>query len=113
MSKPWEQFTTQKQWKEYLQNLIRTNDRALFKAILLIDNRQTPREKLMGVTIENNSRGFSASDAPFLTSVASYIRTGRELSPKMIAISRNMMTHYWKQLYEISREKQNSLEGRT
>lgn len=106
MSRPWDSFTTQKEWKEYLQNLIRTNDRALYKAILLIDSRQTDMEKAMGATIEHNKRGFGASHAPFLTSMALRIRGGAELTPQMKAISRNMMVHYWKQLYDLSLQKQ-------
>ena len=106
MDRPWDNFTTQKEWKEYLQNLIRTNDRALYKAILLIDARQTDMEKAMGATIEHNKRGFGASHAPFLTSMALRIRGGVELTPQMKAISRNMMVHYWKQLYDLSLQKQ-------
>ena len=106
MDRPWDKFTTQKEWKAYLQELIRTNDQALYRAILLIDARQTDMEKAMGATFESNKRGFGASHAPFLTNMALRIRGGAELTPQMKAISRNMMVHYWKQLYHLSLEKQ-------
>lgn len=106
MSRPWDNFTTQREWKDYIQYLIRTNDKALYRAILLIDSEQTNLEKALGVTFESNKRGFGAYDAPFLTNMALRIRGGAGLTPQMKAISRNMMVHYWKQLYYIALEKQ-------
>ena len=44
--KPWEQFTNQQQWKEYLQNLVRTNKKALYRSIILLADLQTPEEKV-------------------------------------------------------------------
>lgn len=105
-SRSWEKFTNQKQWKEYLQNLIKTNDRALYKAIVLIADLQTPEEKALGATIDHNNRGFGTIDAEFLTSMALRIKAGETLTPKMVAISRNKMVKYWKQLMYISKQKQ-------
>lgn len=106
MPNPWDKFTNQEQWKNYLQNLIRTNDKALYRSILLIADRQTAEEKAWGATIEHNGRGFGAADAEFMTSMALRIKGGAELTPKMKAICRNKMPKYWKQLMVISKQKQ-------
>lgn len=103
--KPWENFTTQTQWKDYLQDLVRTNDKALYRAIVLIADYQTPEEVVMGATIDHNGVGFGAVDAEFLTSMAFKIRHKIPLSEKEKAISRNKMPKYWKQLYRISKRK--------
>ena len=42
--KPWENFKTQLEWKQYLQDLVRTNDKALLRAIWVIYQRQTDEE---------------------------------------------------------------------
>lgn len=101
--RPWESFTNQSQWKEYLQNLLRTNDKALYKAIVLIAKYQTPIEVASGATLEHNNLGFGTVDAKFLTSMAFKINNGVPLTEKELAISRNKMPKYWKQLYRISK----------
>ena len=45
----WEYFTSQKQWESYLKDLVRTNDQALLRAIVLIYDNQTDEEKLEAV----------------------------------------------------------------
>ncbi len=104
----WETFTNQQQWKEYLQNLLKTNDKALLRAIVLIAQRQTPEEIAMGATIDKNNVGFGTVDAEFLSAMAFRIEMGRELTPKMMAISRNKMPKYWKQLMVISKRKEKA-----
>ena len=41
----WDNFTNQKQREKYLRNLVRTNEKALLKSIMLIYNNQTFEEK--------------------------------------------------------------------
>lgn len=103
--RPWESFTNQGQWKGYLQNLLKTNDKALYKAIVLIAKYQTPLEIASGSTLEHNNQGFGTVDARFLTSMAFKINNGFPLTEKELAISRNKMPKYWKQLYRISKSK--------
>lgn len=110
MSRPWEKFTNQTQWKEYLQNLLKTNDKALYRAIVLISDYQTPEEKALGVTIDSNKRGFGTVDAKFLTSMALKIKGGVPLTEKEKAICRNKMPKYWHQLYLISKKKEKTNE---
>lgn len=96
---------TQAQWKEYLQNLVRTNKKALYRAIILIADLQTPEEKVMGATIEKNNMGFGAVDAEMMTSLALRLKCGGELTERELAICRNKMPKYWRQLYRISKAK--------
>lgn len=105
--RPWESFTNQNQWKEYLQNLVKTNKRALYRAIVLISEYQTPEEKAFGATFEHNNVGFGAVDAEFLTNMSLKIRCGVELSPKELAICQNKMPKYWRQLMVISKRRMN------
>lgn len=103
--KVWETFTNQQQWREYLQNLLKTNDKALYRAIVLIADYQTPEEKATGSTLDHNGVGFGTVDAEFLTSMALRIKSGVGLTPKQLAICRNKMPKYWRQLMIISKQK--------
>lgn len=103
--KPWEQFTNQQQWKEYLQNLVRTNKKALYRSIILIADLQTPEEKVWGATIERNNVGFGAVDAEMMTSLALRLKCGGELTERELAICRNKMPKYWRQLMIISKRR--------
>ena len=103
--KKWEAFKTQKEWKDYLQELVKTNDRALLRAIWVIYARQTVEEQIYGVSTEENGRGFSKIDAQFFTELVVQMQHGRELSPRQMAIARNKITKYWRQLMEESKAK--------
>lgn len=109
--KPWEEFTNQKQWKDYLQNLVRTNKKALYRAIVLIAEFQTPEEKALGDTIYHNGMGFGSVDAQLMTSLALRIKYGGELSEKELAIARNKMPKYWRQLMIISKSRMRTTES--
>lgn len=103
--RPWESFTNQNQWKDYLQNLLKTNKKALYRAIILIADLQTPEEKAYGATIDHNGVGFGAVDAGMMTALALRLRCGGELTERELAICRNKMPKYWKQLYYISKRR--------
>ena len=72
--KIWETFTNQKQWEAYLKNLLKTNDSALIKAIVLVYDLQTAEEKNTGKSIEENKIGFSKIDAYELGNIARRIK---------------------------------------
>ena len=109
--KPWEQFTNQAQWKEYLQNLVRTNKKALYRAIILIADKQTPEEKAYGATIDHNGVGFGAVDAKMMTALALRLKNGGELTERELAICRNKMPKYWRQLMNISKRRMQNEKG--
>ena len=101
----WENFTNQKQWETYLKNLVKNNNKALLKSIVLIYESQTQEEKAKGESIEDNCVGFSKIDAYEMGQVAKKIKSGQPLTKGEIAKSRNKMQKYWKQLMIISKKK--------
>ena len=101
----WEYFTSQKQWEAYLKDLLKTNDKALLRAIVLIYNNQTDEEKNKGESIEDNRIGFSKIDAKEMGDIAKKIKAGKALTKGELAKSRNKMQKYWRQLMIISKEQ--------
>lgn len=116
----WEYFTSQKQWEAYLKDLLKTNDQALLKSIVLVYNNQTDEEKNKGESIEDNCIGFSKIDAKEMSDIAKKIKAGKALTKGELAKSRNKMQKYWKQLMIISKkqaeakklQKQKELEAK-
>lgn len=101
----WEYFTSQKQWESYLKDLVRTNDQALLRAIVLIYDNQTDEAKLKGESIEDNCIGFSKIDAAEMGAIARKIKAKKQLSKGELVKSRNKMQKYWKQLMIISKKQ--------
>lgn len=101
----WEYFTSQKQWEAYLKDLLKTNDKALLRAIMLIYDNQTAEEKDKGESIEDNCIGFSKIDAKEMGDIARKIKANKALTKEELAKSRNKMQKYWKQLMIISKEQ--------
>ena len=101
----WEYFTSQKQWEAYLKDLLKTNDKALLRAIVLVYDNQTPEEKDKGESIEDNCIGFSKIDAKEMGDIARKIKANKALTKGELAKSRNKMQKYWKQLMIISEKR--------
>ena len=101
----WDNFTTDKQWEEYLKQLVKTNDKALYKAIVIIYNNQTEEEKVKQESVEDNNVGFTKWDAKELGNIARKIIGGEQLTSGEIAKSRNKMQKYWKQLMIVSKRQ--------
>lgn len=97
-----EYFTNQDEWEAYLKDLLKTNDKALSKAILLIYENQTHEEKCKHESIEHNGIGFNKFDAKEMGDIAIKIKNGTPLTAGELAKSRNKMQKYWKQLMFIS-----------
>ena len=53
----------------------------------------------------DNKKGVGKVGAAFLTDMANKVQVGGKLTPKELAICRNKMPKYWRQLYLISKEK--------
>ena len=101
--KPWDNFTTDQEWKEFLQKLVKVNDKALHRGILAIYQLQTHDEKQSKVTKEHNGIGFGSVDAKFMSDLAEILKKGGQLSDKQKAIARNKLAKYWRQLMLISK----------
>lgn len=106
----WKYFTSQNQWKDYLKNLLKTNDKALLRAIVLIYDNQTLEEKTKGKSIDDNHVGFSKIDAKEMGDIARKIKAKKPLTRGEIVKSRNKMQKYWKQLMIISKEQTKAKE---
>lgn len=102
----WQYFTTQKQWEAYLKDLLKTNDKALLRAIVLIYDNQTDEEKYKGESVEDNNVGFTKWDAKEMGDIARKLKRGEPLTTGELAKSRNKMQKYWKQLMHISKRQQ-------
>lgn len=105
INKIWESFTNQKQWKSYLVNLLKTNNNALKLSVVRIYDQQTFEEQVKKESIEENKVGFTKIDALFLGDIAEKVKTNQQLTSKELAILRNKMPKYWKQLMRISKAK--------
>lgn len=91
--------------KERIQNLLLSNNEAVYQALLKIYDRQTSDEQDAQDTRDWNAMGFTGFDGKILSSFTeSYKKYGR-LTDKQMAIARNKMKKYWKQLLEVIREK--------
>lgn len=105
MKPVWEYFTSEKQWEGYLKDLLRENDNAVRKAIMLIYARQTESEKQNRESSEDNNVGFTKHDAREMSEIAEKLQRGEGLTAGEMAKSRNKMIKYWRQLMEISIER--------
>lgn len=102
--------------KNYVENLIQTNERAIERALLALLERQTDDEINSEQTVHSNSRGFNGRDATFLTSLALRVKRGYKLSERQIAAVRaksakgySVLSKYHRQLREVAIEKQARL----
>lgn len=88
--------------KESIQQLLDENPEAVRRAIVAIYKRQTAEEQASLTTRVDNKIGFGAFDAEFLSSLAQRIERGWGLTDKQLAIGRNKIKRYWRQLAEIA-----------
>ena len=104
----WEPCKTKKERIEKIRALLKENDLAVKRGIVAIYRRQTDEEKCTDATRLHNGIGFSAYDAPFLSSLAKQLLDGKELSPKQLAIGRNKICRYSIQLASIAEAREQS-----
>lgn len=101
----WYTFKNNDQWRAYLQKLIKTNNKALLKAIKIVYDNQTPEEKAWYSSCEYNGKGFNRWDSGEMSAIAEKIKKKEQLKPNEIIHSRFVMPKYWKQLMEESKRK--------
>ena len=82
----------------YLKNQLGTNPAWAIKGLVKIYTLQTADEQSTGHTSHDNGVGFSGCDAEILSSFATQVNRGRNLSPKQMAIVFKKMPRYWKQI---------------
>ena len=94
--------------KESIQHLIRTNDRAVERAILAIFARQTTDEQAQQVTRYTNHRGFRSNHASKGSYYAKWVSSGRRLSGKHLDNARKIALQYHRQLVEVANKKEST-----
>jgi hypothetical protein len=102
-SKQMDKLTLQAK-KAQIQKLIDTDDKAVARAVVRIYQRQTASEQRAEHTHLNNSIGFNAPDAKYLTFAAKYVLRNGALTGEHIDRVRAKIRRYWKQLIEIAEE---------
>ena len=71
------------------------------RALLGLLARQTASEQRTSTTTESNGRGFNYQDAPFGTSLAKWVKAGRQLTPRQLVAGRKLCAYYWRQVAEM------------
>lgn len=84
---------------EDVKELLKRNNKAVERAILLLYSFQTLEEQKYGHTGEWNNKGFNRVDANILSSFAEQLSTGRSLSSKQLVIARLKIMKYSKQIF--------------
>lgn len=98
--------------KAQILNLLNSNDKAIARALVVLNERQTADEQRSEGTLHHNGRGFTPADARMGTSMAGYYSRNKVLSTKQIAYWRKpnakgipRINKYAGQLVEIAAEK--------
>src|SRR5574343_6023 len=98
--------------KQEIIQLLRTNDKAICRALVVLTERQTTDEKISEETKHLNGRGYRPCHARMGTSMSEFYLRAGFLSPKQVAYWRRPMKGgkmriqiYSGQLLEIEQEK--------
>lgn len=92
--------------------LLRTNDKAVCRALVVLNERQTTDEQISENTKHRNNRGFRPCHARMGTSMAKFYEKRGFLTPKQIAYWRKegkegmRIAIYWRQLLDAAHKKQ-------
>jgi hypothetical protein len=100
-----------KTWdKESIRDLLDRNDKAVYRAILLIYSFQTDEEKYTGVTKTVNGKGFNKMDVEILSSYAMQLKQGRELTLKQMYVARPKIKKYAGQIISYMKQREEEKE---
>ena len=98
--------------REYITHLLRTNDKAVARALVALNKRQTSDEQRSQATRYHNCQGFMPMHARMGTSMAQFYERNGYLSPKQVAYWRRVtpsgkarIEKYVGQLLVIAQEK--------
>jgi hypothetical protein len=92
-------------------NLLRSNDKAIARALIVLKDRQTADEQASETTRHQNGRGFRPCHARMGVSMAKFYERNGYLSPKQLAYWRKegkegmRIAIYWRQLLEAAKDK--------
>lgn len=92
--------------KAKIEELLKTNDKAVERAIIAIYDRQTQDEKQASDTKHTNHRGFRANHASKGSYYARWVLGGRRLTGDHLANARKIALHYTSQLLDVTKNKE-------
>ncbi len=84
--------------KAFIQDKLRNDPKWTLGGLLKIYDFQTANEQEFEYTSDANSVGFTGADGEILTSFAKGLLKYRTLTPRQMAITKNKMPKYWKQI---------------
>lgn len=88
--------------RESILSMIDSSNRAVERAILAINARQTEDERVSGETRHRNGRGWNGRDAGYGGYLAGYIGNGNHLTGRYLESGRKMVRKYVGQLVEVA-----------
>lgn len=91
--------------KSDIQSLIESNEKAVYRALVLIYSKQTEAEKAIDQTKDHNGVGFSGLDAEILSSFAKFYQRAGFLTTKQVAIAKKKLKKYWRQILNDMKER--------
>lgn len=94
-----------KQWKAYIQCLLKENDEAVKQALVRLYNCQEQDEMRDKKSVHENGVGFNKVDAYYLSKSAEKVLQGKRLSESELNACRWSIMKYWRQLTEMSKKK--------
>ena len=104
--------------KDKIVSLLKNNDKAVIRAVVVLNERQTTDEQRAEMTKYHNGIGFTGADARMGTSMALFFNRNGYLSDKQIAYWRKpnkngvmRIAKYAGQLLEIAKEKAERMSG--
>lgn len=93
-----------REWKAYIQNLLRFNDNAVKSALALLLSLQEKDEQRDNKSVHENGVGFNKVDADFLSRMAKQVNAGIDLTNDEMQACRWALMKYWRQLADRSKE---------
>lgn len=101
--------------KQEIVDLLVKSDKAVIRALIVLNERQTTDEQSSAITKYHNGRGFRPCDAFMGSKLAQFYLARGFLSPKQLAWARKTnkaglprLSVYWRQLAEAAEEKAKS-----
>lgn len=88
--------------KEKIQELLSVSNKAVIRAVFAIQARQTADEQAGGTTKHENGVGWSRNDAEWMAQMIQAYQRWGSLTPRQMAITRNKVKRYHRQLIEIA-----------
>ena len=105
--------------KQSIVELLKTNDKAVARALVVLNERQTWTEQSAEQTINCNGVGFTPADARLGSSMAKFYQARGYLTEKQLAYWRKpnvrgvpRICKYAGQLLEIAKSKAATMQGR-